>query len=73
MSSKKALVLGRKVHAHLLDRKDEQLEFCSSLQVDHEAIKHRLEEVLDAARKNGMSGDGLKWGEELISGKAYNV
>ena len=43
-----ALIIGRKVHGHLLDRKNEQLEFGGEGEVDHDGIKLRLDEMFES-------------------------
>ena len=44
---------------------------CSDGDVDE--INHRLEEMLDAARIAGMSGDGLRQARELVFNEARDV
>ena len=39
-SKKRSIVLGRPDHAHLLDRKDDQLDVSGNSKVDHVSIKH---------------------------------
>ena len=68
-----ALVIGRKVHGYLLDRKGEELEFATGGEVNHEGITLRLEEMLDAARAEGMTEAGLKRARAMITDQFYNI
>ena len=68
-----ALVIGRKVHGHLLDRKAEQLEFASTKSINHDGIRLRLEEMLESARAEGMSDKGLKRAQSMIAERFYNI
>ena len=65
-SNKPALIIGKDVYGALLERKDEQLEVGASPEVDDEGIMHRLEEMLDNAKLQGMSEKGLKRARYLI-------
>ena len=47
-----ALVIGRGVHHHLLERKEEDIEITGSGELDVDVIEHRLDEMLDEARTN---------------------
>ena len=68
-----ALVVGRKVHGHLLDRKNEQLEFGSEEEIDHEGVRLRLEEMLESARAEGMSEEGLTRSRRMVTERFYNI
>lgn len=68
-----ALVVGRKVHGHLLDRKNEDLEFGSGEEIDDAGINLRLEEMLESAMTEGMSDQGLKRVRHMITKRYYNI
>ena len=68
-----ALVIGRKIHGHLLDRKAEEMEFASSGEIDHDGVILRLEEMLDSARAEGMSAKGLLRSRAMITKRFYNI
>ena len=61
-----AVILGKDQITLLEERRDESLEFKADRSQDAEAIKHRLEDVLDAARLQGMSEAGLAEGRKMI-------
>ena len=50
-----AVVIGKAVYNHLVERKDEMLEVGRSPEIDEAGIQHRLNEMLDAAREEGMT------------------
>ena len=68
-----ALVIGRRLHGHLLERKAEELEFTSGSEVDHDGIELRLDEMLDAARAAGMSVEGLARARQMIKTRFYRI
>ena len=68
-----ALIIGGQVYEHLLERRDEQIELWDGKGIDWASIEHRLDEMLDAARVEGMSAEGLKAGAHLIKNKARNI
>ena len=68
-----ALVIGGPVYEHLLERRDEQIELWDGKDVDWSGIEHRLDEMLDAARVEGMTAEGLRAGAHLVKVKARNI
>ena len=68
-----ALVIGRKVHGYLLDRKAEQLDFDASGNVNHEGIALRLEEMFDSARAEGMSAEGFLRARHMLAKRFLNI
>ena len=68
-----AVVLGYTQIETLEGRKNENLEFREDAKDDAAAIKHRLDEVLDAARLEGMSEAGLREGREMIEKEFYDT
>ena len=72
-SDKPALVIGRRVYEHLLERKDEVLEMTEDGDIDHAAIHHRLDEMIDACRVEGMTSNGLKEAAHMVKKRRYEV
>ena len=72
-SRRPAIVIGRRQCGMLLERRDEALDMASAGDIDHEAIGHRLDEMLDAARLEGMSEEGLAEAEKLVKHRFYNI
>ena len=72
-SDKPALVIGRRVYHHLIERKEETLELANGEGIDHEGIEHRLGEMLDAARVAGLPKDAMEFGAHMVRKKHYNV
>ena len=72
-SDKPALIIGRSIHEHLLERRNEDVEIPGTAEIDAAAIEHRLDEMLDEARTNGMSAAGLKCAEEVVKERFRNI
>ena len=68
-----ALVIGGAAYEHLLERRDEAIGLWDGKVIDWVGIEHRLDEMLDAARVEGMSAEGLKVGAHLVKKKARNI
>lgn len=72
-SDKPAVVIGKRQFAELQERRDEGLTTAGSGEVDYAAIEHRLNEMFDAAKLEGMSKEGLAEARGIMKEKFRNV
>ena len=72
-SDKSAVVIGCSVYHELLLRKEERLEMTARAADEDAEILHRLDEMLDAARLEGMSEAGLKEAEKMLKEEFFDV
>ena len=72
-SDQQAVVLGKKMCGHLAERMSEDLGVADQGEVDFDGIEHRLDEMLDAAREQGMSKAGLERARLMIKEMWRNV
>ena len=68
-----AIILGNPQMEHLAERKAERLEFKAERQGEDLQIGVRLDEVLDAARLEGMSESGLEEGGQMIKEEFQDI
>ena len=68
-----AVIIGHEQIEVLTARKNESLEFRVDQEKDEAKLRQRLEDVLDAARLDGMSAEGIAEGRQMILDEFKNI